>query len=187
MRGIVLSLAVLSAVSLIGCSGGGSVLNTSGTDAPTGVIVTTAGSTNIARVLPGASIPLSATAVRGSGVLSNNRFFWTATLVTGGSYIYNTTGQTRPCAQVTDTVGAVTSPLSEDFSIYITIDPTNESNILFEPPTIIPVPAGATAIGTSYPYCVVVTATPLDSNGAKIGGVSGSIMVAVVNPQNPEQ
>jgi hypothetical protein len=33
----------------------------------------------------------------------------------------------------------------------------------------------------------VVTATPLDSNGAKIGGVSGSIMVAVVNPQNPEQ
>jgi hypothetical protein len=187
MRGIVLSLAVLSAVSLIGCSGGGSVLNTSGTDAPTGVIVTTAGSTNIARVLPGASIPLSATAVRGSGVLSNNRFFWTATLVTGGSYIYNTTGQTRPCAQVTDTVGAVTSPLSEDFSIYITIDPTNESNILFAPPTIIPVPAGATAIGTSYPYCVVVTATPLDGNGAKIGGVSGSITVAVVNPQNPEQ
>jgi hypothetical protein len=177
---IALSLAVLGAVSLIGCSGGGSVLNAAGANTPTSVIVTTAGSTNIARVLPGASIPLSATAVRGDGVLSNNRFTWTATLVTSGSYIYNTTGQTRPCAQVMQTIGATTSPFGEDFSVYVTIDPTNESNILFAPPTIIPAPTGS-SVATNFPYCVVVTATAVGSSAA------GSITVAVVNPQNPEQ
>ncbi len=111
-------------------------------------------------------------------------------LVTSGNYIFNTTGQTKPCAQIMETVGAVASPLTQDFSIYIAIDPTNESNILLLPPTIIPLPAGAPAgsfITPNYPYCVVVSATPLNSNGVPISGVSGSITVAVVNPLNPEQ
>ena len=192
MRRIVLSLAVLGAASLGACSGGGTVLNGSGANKPTAVIVTTQGSANVARVLPGASIPISALAVSGgqNGVLSNNRFIWSAALVTSGSYVANTTGLTKPCAQVIYTpAGGTATPLAQDFSVYVTIDPVNESNIIFSPPATIPLPTGAPAgstITTNFPYCVVVSATALDSGGNPTSAV-GSITVAVVNPQNPEQ
>jgi hypothetical protein len=183
MRRIVLSLAVLGAASLSACSGGGSVLNAAGANSPDNVILTVVGAANVARVLPGAGLPISAVAVNGSqnGVLSNNRFTWTAALVTSGSYTVNTTGQTKACAQVLQTsTGGTATPYAADFSIYITIEPTNEANIIFYPPTIIPAPAGST-ITTNYPYCVVVSATAVG------GSAVGSITVAVVNPQNPEQ
>jgi hypothetical protein len=183
MRRIVLSLAVLGAASLAACSGGGSVLNSVGANTPDNVIVTVAGSSNVARVLPGASLPISAVAVSGSqnGVLSNNRFTWTAALVSSGTYTYNTTGQTKPCAQIVQTpAGGAATPFTTDFSIYITIDPTNEANVLFAPPPIVPAPAGST-LAVSYPYCVVVSATAVGSSAV------GSITVAVVNPQNPLQ
>jgi hypothetical protein len=180
MRRIVLSLAVLGAVSLGACSGNGSVLNSSGADTPDNVALTTVGPTNIARVLPGASIAISAQARKGSGVLSNNRFTWTAELVTSGTYTANTSGQQKPCAVVTQTIGAATNPFLADFSIFITIDPSNEANVLFTPPPTIAPPAGST-LTTNFPYCVVVSATSVG------GGAVGSITVAVVNPQNPEQ
>ncbi len=184
MRRIVLSLAVLGAASLGACSGGGSVLNSVGANSPDKVILTVAGSSNVARVLPGAGIPISAQAVNGSGngVLSNNRFIWTAALVTSGSYPFNTTGQTKPCAQVLQTpVGGTATPYAADFGIYVAIDPVNEANIIFYPPTIIPLPAGSSSIEPVYPYCVVVSAAAVGSSAV------GSITVAVVNPQNPEQ
>jgi hypothetical protein len=183
MRRIVLSLAVLGAASLGACSGGGSVLNSVGANNPQNVILTVVGSANVARVLPGAGLPISAVATNGSqnGVLSNNRFIWTAALATSGSYTVNALGQTKPCAQVLQTpTGGTATPYTTDYSIYITIDPTNEANVIFTPPTIIPAPAAST-LTTSYPYCVVVTATAVG------GSASGTITVAVVNPQNPEQ
>jgi hypothetical protein len=183
MRRIVLSLAVLGAAALGACSGGGTVLNSVGSNSPDKVFLTVVGSANVPRVLPGAGLPISAQAVNGSGngVLSNNRFTWTAALVTSGQYITNTTGQTKPCAQVMQTpTGGTATPYGADFSIYITIDPTNEANVIFSPPPVIPAPAGST-IATSFPYCVVVSATAVG------GSATGSITVAVVNPLNPEQ
>ena len=183
MRRIVLSLAVLGAASLGACSGGGSVLNSVGANNPQNVILTVVGSANVARVLPGAGLPISAVAVSGSqnGVLSNNRFIWTAALVSSGSYTVNALGQTKPCGQVLQTpTGGMATPYAADFSIYITIDQTNEANVIFDPPTIIPAPGGS-AITTNYPYCVVVSASAVGSNAV------GTITVAVVNPQNPEQ
>jgi hypothetical protein len=182
MRRIVLSLAVLGAASLGACSGGGTVLNSVGANTPDKVILTVASSTNVPRVLPGAGLPISAVAVKGgaNGVLSNNRFTWSAALVTSGAYTFNTTGQTKPCQAVTMTTGGTTTPFGGDFSIYITIDPSNEANVIFTPPTIIPPPAGS-SITPHYPYCVIVNATTVDSN------VVGSLTVAVVDPQNPLQ
>jgi hypothetical protein len=195
MRRIVLSLAVLGAASLGACSGGGSVLNSVGANSPDKVILTVVGSANVARVLPGAGLPISAVAVSGSqnGVLSNNNFRWSAMMVTSGSYTFNTTGQTKACAQVLQTpTGGTATPYAADFGIYIAIDPVNEANILFIPPTIIPAPAGST-IATHYPYCVVVTAMAGTITGTGLNtkfvpsGAVGSITVAVVDPQNPEQ
>jgi hypothetical protein len=194
MRRIVLSLAVLGAASLGACSGGGSVLNSVGANNPDAVILTVAGPTNIARVLPGAGLPISAVAVQGSqnGVLSNNNFRWSAALVSSGSYTANTSGVTKPCGSVNQTVGAVTTPVVADWGVYIAIDPTNEANIIFFPPTFIPPPAGGTIMVT-YPYCVVVSATAGTITGSGLGtkfvpsGAVGSITVAVVNPQNPLQ
>ena len=195
MRRFVLSLAaVLSAAALSACSGGGSVLGF-GTDNPTPdhVIITTAAPSNIARVLPGAGIALSAVQVHGSqnGLLSGNNYRWSAALTTGGTYIANDLGQTKPCQSVTVTAGGVTSPYTADFSIYIAIDPVNEANIIFFPPTVLPLPAGFTSITPNYPYCVVINAEPGKITGSGLGttftatGPPGSITVAVVNPQNP--
>jgi hypothetical protein len=186
MRRIVLSLAVLSALTLGACSGGGSVLNIGGNTTVDRVIITTVGPSNVARVLPGAAIPLSATAVRGgqNGVVNANQFIWSALLVTSGTYPINELGGTKACATVTATIGGTATPYTADFSIYITIDPTNESNVLFVPPTTIPVPTGATAISvpTNAAYCVVVSATPRGGSAAN----TGSITVAVVPPGFPE-
>jgi hypothetical protein len=195
MRRIVFSLAFLSTAALSACSGGGSVLNFSTNPKPDHVIITVADPTNIARVLPGAGIALSAIQVNGSqnGILSGNNYRWSAALTTGGTYIANTLGQTKPCASVTATFGGVTSPYVTDFGIYIAIDPVNEANIIFFPPTVLPLPPGATTITSNYPYCVVINAEPGRITGSGLGttftstGSPGSITVAVVNPQNPLQ
>ncbi|HEY0381895.1 MAG TPA: hypothetical protein VGC72_06825 [Candidatus Elarobacter sp.] len=197
MRRFVLCLAaVLSATALTACSGGGSVLGFGGDNpSPDHVIITTSAPSNIARVLPGAGIPLSAVQVHGSqnGLLSGNNYRWSAALTTGGSYIANTLGQTKPCGGVNITTAGVTSPYVADFGIYIAIDPVNEANIIFIPPTFIPVPAGSTLSAPTFPYCVVVNAQPGKITGSGLGttftptGPPGSITVAVVNPQNPEQ
>jgi hypothetical protein len=184
-----LALALLSAGALTACSGGGSVLNFDSSTTPDRVIVTVVGPSNIARVIPGASLPLSATAIKGTGYLSNNRFKWSAALTTGSSYVFNTLGQTKPCADVTLTQSGTTSVYLPDMSIYIAIDPTNESNILFIPPPTIPLPFSAppgSTIAINFPYCVAVSATALDSDGHPTTA-TGSITVAVVNPQAPVQ
>ena len=197
MRRFVLSLAaVLSAVALSACSGGGSVLGFGGNNpSPDHVIITTAAPSNIARVLPGAGIALSAVQVHGSqnGILSGNNYRWSAALVTSGTYIANTLGQTKPCATVNASFGGGPfNPFAADFGIYIAIDPVNEANIIFFPPTVLPAPAGA-VLQTNFPYCVVVNAQPGNITGSGLGttftptGPPGSITVAVVNPQNPLQ
>jgi hypothetical protein len=195
MRRFVLSLAaILSAAALSACSGGGSVLGFGGDNpSPDHVIITTSAPSNIARVLPGAGIALSAVQVHGSqnGLLSGNNYRWSAELVTSGTYTINALGQTKPCQTITTTAGGVTTPYAADFGIYIAIDPVNEANIIFFPPTLIPLPAGATTISRVFPYCVVVNAQPGKITGSGLGttftptGPPGSITVAVVDPQNP--
>ncbi|HYW54745.1 MAG TPA: hypothetical protein VE826_12300 [Dongiaceae bacterium] len=198
MRRIVQSFAVIGLLALGACGGGGSVLSFDTNTNPDRVIVTTVGPSNIARVLPGASIALSATAVRGSqnGLVNVNRYTWSAAVTVGGTYIANTDGQTKPCATLVFTpTGGTPVAFAPDYSIYIAIDPTNEANILFIPPTAVALPAGAPAgstvtvanpafppvVGSTNPYCVVVTATPRGGSAAN----AGSITVAVVNPNNP--
>ncbi len=183
------SFAFACVLSLSACSGAGSVLSTGGRSKPDKVIITVVGPSNVARVLPGASIPLSATAVIGgqNGTSTVNRFVWSASLVTSGSYVANTDGGTKPCNDVTVTSGGVTQPYGTDFSIDITIDPTNEANVLFTAPTSIAAPPGAT-LATNYPYCVVVTANALSGSSSSAQMLAtGSIVVAVVNPAAPEQ
>ena len=191
MRRIVLSLAVLGAVALSACSGGGSVLNFFDNSAkPQAVIVSVQGGSNIARVLPGGSLALSAVAVRGSqnGFVNANRYKWSAVLVTSGTYIATADGSTKACQPINLTVpGPVTSAFATDLNTppysTIAIDPTNEANILFLPPPVFPPPAGfpvGTSVAVNYPYCAVITATSLDDPSA-----IGSITVAVVNPQSP--
>jgi hypothetical protein len=189
MRRIVKSLAAAGVLLALGaCSGGGSVLNFNSDATPDRVIVTVVGPTNLARVLPGAGLPLTATAVKGSqnAVLNINRFRWSAALTTGGFYNFTSDGnQQRACQNVVLTQSGTGTPYTADFGIYIAIDPTNESNIEFIPPTVIPVPGTATpgsTIQTNFPYCVVVTATPIVSGGAQN---SGSITVVVVSPAAP--
>ena len=189
MRRIVQSLAALSVLALGACSGGGSVLNFDSSSTPDHVILTVQGPTNLARVLPGAGLPISAVAVRGTqnGFINSNRFKWSAVLTTGQTYNFTADGnQQRNCASINVTSGGVTSPLVADWGIYIAIDPTNEANIEFIPPTIIPVPTGATSITPNYPYCVTVSATVLNGSGTTpTAGATGSITVVVVNPQSP--
>jgi hypothetical protein len=195
MRRIVHLLAVLGAVALTACTGGGSVLNLGDNSQPDRTVVTVDSPLNIARVLPGASLAISATTVKGSqnGTVNVNRFVWSAVLLTSGQYIANSGGQTKACGSVQYSAGgAPATALTEDMSIAITIDPTNESNIIFTPPAIFPLPSGAPAgssVTPSYPYCVVVTATPLTGGtpGTPQPAAAGSIIVAVVNPQAPLQ
>lgn len=195
MRRFVLSLAaVLSAAALSACSGGGSVLGFGGNNpSPDHVILTVAAPSNIARVLPGGGLAISATQVNGdqNGLLSGNHYRWAATLVTSGNYPVNALGVTKPCQAVTVTNAGGTTNYSTDFSLYITIDPVNEANIIFSPPTLLPLPAGFTAITPHYPYCVVVSATPGNVTGSGLAttftqtGPPGTLTVAVVDPNNP--
>ena len=202
MRRIVKSLASAGVLLALGaCSGGGSVLNFSNDNVPDRVIVTVQGATNLARVLPGAGLPISAVAVKGSqnAILNVNRFKWSAALTTGLSYNFTPDGnQQRACASVmflpAGPPGVTAFPYTADFGIYIAIDPTNEGNIEFIPPTTIPnpnpipaappIPPGAGTLTTNFPYCVIVTATPIVNGNA---GNSGSILVEVANPANPLQ
>lgn len=195
-RRFVLSLAAVSSAALLGaCSGGGSVLSFDNNSTPDHVIVSVQGTTNVARVLPGAGLPLSATAVRGSqnGTLDINTFRWSAALTTGQQYPFNTFGQTKPCQNVNITFPGPppsTVPYLADFGIYIAIDPTNEGNIEFIPPTIIPAPTG-TVITPNFPYCVIVNAQGGHITGTGLGttftpiGQPGSLLVVVASPQNP--
>lgn len=203
MRRIVRSLVVAGTLTLGACSGGGSVLTFQNNSNPDHVLVQVAAPSNIARVLPGGSLPLSAVGVNGAqnGILTGNRFRWSATLVTaasGTTYIANTLGQTRPCGGVTLTAGGVSSQLTTDVALFLTIDPTNESNVLVTPPPVLTsaalpaLPVGST-LTPSYPYCVIVTAQAGTVSGTGTGttftpiGQPGSITVAVVNPAAPEQ
>jgi hypothetical protein len=193
MRRIVRSIAVLGVLALGACGGGGSVLSFDDNSQPDRTIVTVQGPSNIARVLPGSSIAISATPVRGSqnGTVFANHFIWSAVLLTSGQYTANTLGQTKACGSIQFTpAGGSASALTQDMNLYVTIDPTNEANIIFTPPAAFPVPTGAPAGSTVtpvYPYCVVITATPLNKSGTPQGGEAGSITVAVVNPLAPTQ
>jgi hypothetical protein len=192
MRRFVLSFAtVLSIAAFSACSGGGPVLSFRDDQTPDHAIVTVAGPSNLARVLPGAGLALSAIQVNRSGaVLSGNNYRWSAALTTGGSYPVDALGNTKPCASVLQTIGAVTTPYTADFGIYIAIDPVNEANIIFFPPTILQ-PPPATTLTTNYPYCVTVTAQPGTILGSGIQttfnpvGSPGSITVAVFDPLHP--
>ena len=188
MRRIVKSLAAAGVLLALGaCSGGGSVLNFSNDTVPDRVIVSVQGATNLARVIPGAGLAISAVAVKGpqNAALNFNRFIWSAALTTGMTYNFTADGnQQRACQNVVLTQSGVGTPLTADFGIYIAIDPTNEANIEFIPPTIIPVPAGATpgsTITPNFPYCVVVTATPRGGGAQN----AGSITVVVTSPNAP--
>lgn len=197
MRRIVLSLAVLSASALSACSGGGSVLNTDSNSTPQAVIITVVGPSNIARVLPGGGLALSAVAVRGSqnGFTSNNNFRWSAALVTSGNYVATADGSQKPCQAITVTSGGTTTPLATDlnFGPYstIAIDPTNESNIIFFPPPVFPPPFAGSTVTVNFPYCVIISASSGHITGSGLSttfvpdGAVGSITVAVVNPQAP--
>ena len=65
--------------------------------------------------------------------------------------------------------------------------PTNESNIIFFPPTVIPAPRPGSTITTNYTYCVTITAQPIDPNASTLTPVApaGSITVAVADPLDP--
>ena len=189
MRRFAWVLALAAAVSIDGCAGAGSVLGTADRTTANQVVITVLGSTNVPRVLPGATIALSATATIGAqnGVSPIGAFVWSATLVSGGSYVANASGGTKPCQAVTVTSGGTTQPYTTDFSLYLTIDPTNEANVLFSPPPQIPAPAGAT-LATSYPYCVRIAANAMTGPaGHQTVAAGGSMLVAVVDPLAPEQ
>ncbi len=185
MRRIVLSLAVAVSAALAACTGGGQVLSTGGGTASDHIIITTGGQSNVLRVLAGSGIALSAVAVRGSqnGVVGDNKFIWHAALINGATYTSNTLGGQKPCASVTSSTSAAGpfTDYSPDYSVAVAIDPVNEANIIFEPPLLIPVPAGSFLgpLSAASAYCAIITATQ--------NGTTGSAIVAIVNPQIPQQ
>ncbi len=184
MRRIVLSLAVALSAALAACSGGGQVLSTGGSGSDR-ILITTGGQSNVPRVLAGSSIALSALALRGSqnGVVEKNTFTWNAAIVNDVSYTANVLGGTKTCAAVTSATAAAGpfSPYAPDYSIYVTIDPSNEANVIFSPPLTIPVPAGSFlgALSAANAYCAIITATQ--------GSTTGSQIVSIVNPALPQQ
>jgi len=174
-----LAAPILSAGVLTACAGGGTVLST-GPGASQHVLISAGGTLGIARVLAGSSVALSAVLVAGAqnAVVPQNRFVWSASVMNGGQYVAGSAGQTKPCGSVASTTSGATTPYTPDYSVYLTIDPTNEANVILSPPAAVPAPAGSTVVVT-YPYCVDVT--------AKAGSAAGSIVVAVVDPQDPLQ
>lgn len=192
MRRIVLSLAVVASAALTACSGGGQVLGT-GNNNPERVIISLPSQLNVARVLAGGSMALSATAVKDgdlNGVIYNNTFTWHATIVNGATYPTTDFGQSgtlKPCAVVSLPGG--TTPYAPDYSQFLTVDPSNSANVTFKPPATIPAsPVGAAVIanpaGTAATpldaYCAIITATA-------VNGTIGTIVVAIVNPATPQQ
>lgn len=184
MRRFVLSLAVAASATLAACSGGGQVLSTGGSGADR-IFISTGGQSNVPRVLAGSGIALSAIALRGSqnGTVQNNQFTWRAAIVNDVSYTANTLGGTKACAAVTSGAAAAGpfSPYAPDYSIFVTIDPSNESNIIFSPPLTIPVPTGSFLgpLSATNAYCAIISATQ--------GSTTGSQVVSIVNPQLPQQ
>lgn len=185
MRRIVLSLAIAASVSLTACSGGGTVLGTS-TNNPNRIIVSVPGQLNVARVLAGSSMVLSATATKDgdyNGVIAMNSFTWHAAIVNGQSYPTTNFGQSgtlKACATVT--YPSSTTGYLPDYTQFLTVDPSNPGNVTFAPPATIPAtPLGPAALSTTAnAYCAIVTATAPN-------GVVGSIVVAIVSPANPTQ
>lgn len=176
--------ALTALCALSACSGSGGALNT-GKPSTTGIVITSGGQVNVARVLAGSGIALSAVATSGSqnGAIGNNKFIWHATLVNGASYASDQAGGTKPCASVTvgNAAAGPFAPYAPDYSAAVAIDPVNEANIIFIPPLTIPYAAGTFPgpLNTATAYCAIVTATQ--------GGVTGSIVVAIVDPQFPLQ
>jgi hypothetical protein len=192
MRRIVLSLAVAVSAALTACSGGGQVLGTGNND-PERVVISLPSQLNVARVLAGGSMVLSATDVKDgnlNGVIYNNTFTWHAAIVNGASYPTTNFGQSgtlKPCAAVT--LPGSTTAYAPDYTRFLTVDPANSANVTFNPPATIPAsPVGAPTIanppGTPATplnaYCAVVTATA-------VNGKVGSIVVAIVSPASPQQ
>jgi hypothetical protein len=189
MRRIALTLVVLGSAALSACSGGGSVLNFGSNSIPDQISITQVGQTNTPRVLAGTSIVLSAQALKGpqNSTISTNSFKWTAALVTSGTYAVNSLGGTKPCATpsiTTPPAGAV--PFAPDYTAFIVVAAANQANAAFTPPVTIPAPAGSTTgilagATSSNAYCAMVNASTPD------GLTTGSVIVAIVNPQFPEQ
>jgi hypothetical protein len=189
MRRIALTLVVLGSAALSACSGGGSVLNFGSNSTPDRIEITTVSQSNTPRVFPGASLALSAQALKGpqNSTISTNAFKWTAALVTSGTYPVNVLGGTKPCAtpSITTPPGSAVA-FAPDYTAFILVDATNQANVVFTPPLTIPVPAGSTAgilagSTAANAYCAVVNASTPD------GLTTGSITVAIVNPQFPQQ
>src|ERR1700680_1517366 len=132
MSRIVMSPAALLALGRSACSGGGSVLNFDGSSNAQAIIVTVQGTTNIARVLPGGSLAISAVSVRGSqnGFVNSNRYKWSAALISSGLYTATADGSTKACGNITITpTGGSAFQLVTDLNTppysTIAIDPTN--------------------------------------------------------------
>jgi hypothetical protein len=186
MRRIVLSLAVAASAALTACTGGGQVLGTGGNN-PDRVIVSVAGQLNVARVLAGSPIVLSAQDVKDNqlnGAIYNNTFKWHAAIVNGSTYPttdFGQSGTTKPCATVL--LPGSTTPYAPDYTSFLTLDPSNSANVTFTPPaTIPPAATGAPTLSppTGNAYCAIVTATA-------VNGTVGSIVVAIVSPGSPQQ
>jgi hypothetical protein len=139
--------------------------------------------------LAGSPINLSAQAVKGphNSTISTNAFKWTAALVTSGTYPVNSLGGTKPCATPSITTPpAAAVPFAPDYTAFIHVDATNQGNATFTPPVTIPAPAGSTTgilagSASANAYCAMVNASTPD------GITTGSVIVAIVNPQFPEQ
>jgi hypothetical protein len=189
MRRIALTLVVLGAAALTACSGGGSVLNFGSNSTPDHIDITQVGQTNTPRVLAGTTLALSAQALKGpqNSTISTNAFTWTAALVTSGTYPINSLGGTKPCATPSITTPpAAAVAFAPDYTAFIVVTAKNPASITFTPPVTIPAPAGSTtgilAGSTSAnAYCAMVNASTPD------GLTTGSVIVAIVNPQFPQQ
>jgi hypothetical protein len=189
MRRIALTLVVLGSAALTACSGGGSVLNFGSNSTPDRIDITQQGQTNTPRVFAGTPITLSAQSLKGpqNSTISTNAFKWTAALVTSGTYPINALGGTKACATPSITTPpAAAVAFAPDYTAFIVADVTNPGNATFTPPVTIPAPAGSTTGILAGPtasnaYCAMVNASTPD------GITTGSIIVAIVNPQLPQQ
>lgn len=162
---------ILAPLMLVGCPAGTAYPDQ---NSPPDNVIVTVSSASGARVLPGASLALSAKGTSRGAPLSYNRFKWSASLVTSGQYL-DTSGPTTCVPVFLNLLGSSPAPFTTDYSTFVTVDPTTEANIVFTPPTIVPAPAVGT-LTTTFPYCVNVTAQ------ARTGGATGSITIGLPAP-----